>query len=229
MGRGERPAHREPGREGDRHHQCRSGLVPRLRGRRSVAGAPSPRDGRGRRGCGRGAGHRRRGRRVFERSGRGGGDRRRRDLGGRGRDQHRGRRGLAGPALRQDREHPPDRIGAVGRPVRERPNRRLPARSRARGRPRRRDARARRSLPGGGRGWHLRAGHLRSRRDRRRREGFAAARQRHGLARAAAPGRTGEAGRSPPERGCRDRFGRRREDGVAGGGLSADGDLRRSG
>ena len=208
MGRRERPADREPGREGDRHHQCRSGLVPRLRGRRSVAGAAFS------------------SRRSWSVAGavrvpvtvdvEGGYSSDPADVGetvgavidgGRGRDQHRGRRGLAGPALRQDREHPrgPHRRG--GRPVRERPNGRLPARSRARGRPRRRDAGARRALSGGGRGRHLRAGHCRSRRDPRRREGFAAARQRHGLARAAARGRTGEAGRSPPERGCRDRFG----------------------
>ena len=35
---GQRPAHREPRREGDRHHQRRRRLGPRLSGRRPAAG-----------------------------------------------------------------------------------------------------------------------------------------------------------------------------------------------
>ena len=147
LGRRERPTHRKPGREGARHHERRRRLVPRLSGRRPAAAVASAGDRREHRESGPGSLERRCGGRLFGRPGRRRRDGRRRDRGGGGRDQHRGWRGRAGSAVRQDRAGEGRRRPARGGPVRQRPYGRLPSRPRDEGASGRRDAGSRRALP----------------------------------------------------------------------------------
>ncbi len=103
MGRRQRAADRKPGRQGDRHHQRRRRLDPRLSRRRCAAGDAAGRHRRRDRARDPRAADRRRRGRLFRRSGGGRRDGRADRGSRRGRHQHRGRIERARPAVPQDR------------------------------------------------------------------------------------------------------------------------------